>query len=77
MKTEVYGRVVYVIPLKSYGDLAFVEHMRANLKSKGRMGTAVSYGVLFRSREEGEIRRSILKDDLIEAIIGYDKIYSM
>ncbi|MFD3157955.1 type I restriction-modification system subunit M [Haloimpatiens sp. FM7330] len=69
-KTDAYGRFVYGIPPKSYGDLAFVEHMIASLNSKGRMGTVVPHGVLFRGGAEGKIRKSILKDDLIEAVIG-------
>jgi len=69
-KVDAYGRFVYGIPPKSYGDLAFVEHMIASLNSKGRMGTIVPHGVLFRGAAEGKIRTSILKDDLIEAVIG-------
>lgn len=69
-KTDAYNRFVYGIPPKSYGDLAFVEHMIASLNSKGRMGTVVPHGVLFRGSSEGKIRQGILKDDLIEAIIG-------
>ncbi len=69
-KADAYGRFVYGIPPKSYGDLAFVEHMIASLNSKGRMATVVPHGVLFRGGAEGKIRTAILKDDLIEAIIG-------
>ncbi|HAK41720.1 MAG TPA: type I restriction-modification system subunit M [Clostridium sp.] len=69
-KGDAYGRFIYGIPPKSYGDLAFVEHMIASLNSKGRMGTVVPHGVLFRGGAEGKIRTSILKDDLIEAVIG-------
>jgi type I restriction enzyme M protein len=69
-KGDAYGRFVYGIPPKSYGDLAFVEHMIASLNSKGRMGTVVPHGVLFRGGAEGKIRTAILKDDLIEAVIG-------
>lgn len=69
-KVDAYGRFVYGIPPKSYGDLAFVEHMISSLNSKGRMGTVVPHGVLFRGGAEGKIRTAILKDDLIEAVIG-------
>jgi len=34
------------------------------------MGVVVPHGVLFRGDEEGKIRRGILEDDLIEAVIG-------
>lgn len=71
-KGDAYGRFVYGIPPKSYGDLAFVEHMIASLNSKGRMGTVVPHGVLFRGGAEGKIRKGLLdkNTDLIEAIIG-------
>lgn len=71
-KADAYGRFVYGIPPKSYGDLAFVEHMIASLNSKGRMGTVVPHGVLFRGGAEGKIRKGLLdkNTDLIEAIIG-------
>lgn len=69
-KADAYGRFVYGIPPKSYGDLAFVEHMIASLNSKGRMATVLPHGVLFRGSSEGKIRTAILKDDLIEAVVG-------
>ncbi|MFL0270109.1 type I restriction-modification system subunit M [Candidatus Clostridium radicumherbarum] len=69
-KKDPYGRFVYGIPPKSYGDLAFIEHMIASLNSKGRMGTVVPHGVLFRGGAEGKIRQGMLKDDIIEAVIG-------
>ncbi|WP_113675289.1 type I restriction-modification system subunit M [Vallitalea guaymasensis] len=69
-QADPYHRFVYGIPPKSYGDLAFVSHMIASLNSKGKMGTVVPHGVLFRGGAEGKIRKGILKDDLIEAIIG-------
>lgn len=69
-KADAYGRFAYGIPPKSYGDLAFVEHMIASLNSKGRMATVLPHGVLFRGAAEGKIRTAILKDDLVEAVIG-------
>lgn len=69
-KADAYGRFAYGIPPKSYGDLAFVEHMIASLNSKGRMATVLPHGVLFRGGAEGKIRTAILKDDLVEAVIG-------
>lgn len=69
-KADALHRFDYGIPPKSYGDLAFVEHMIASLNNKGRMGTVVPHGVLFRGGAEGKIRKGILNDDLVEAIIG-------
>lgn len=65
-----YNRYIYGIPPTSYGDLAFVSHMIASLNSTGRMGTVIPHGVLFRGGAEGKIREGIIKEDIIEAIIG-------
>ena len=65
-----FHRFSYGVPPKSYGDLAFVEHMIASLNSKGKMATVVPHGLLFRGGAEGKIRKAILEDDLFEAIIG-------
>ncbi|MCY6355376.1 type I restriction-modification system subunit M [Clostridium sp. ZS2-4] len=69
-KADALHRFDYGIPPKSYGDLAFVSHMIASLNNRGRMGTVVPHGVLFRGGAEGKIRTGILNDDLVEAIIG-------
>jgi type I restriction enzyme M protein len=65
-----FGRDVYGCPPKSYGDLAFVQHMVASLKGSGRMAVVVPHGVLFRGGEEGKIRKGLLEDDLVEAVVG-------
>jgi type I restriction enzyme M protein len=67
---DAYGRGDYGIPPKSCADLAFLEHSIASLNSKGMLGTVAPQGILFRTREEGEIRRRILQDDLVEAVVG-------
>jgi len=68
--TDEYGRFKYGIPPRGYGDLAFVQHMIAVLKQNGRMGVVLPHGILFRGGTEGKIRKGILEDDLIEAIVG-------
>jgi len=65
-----FGRYRYGVPPKDAGDLAFVQHMISSLKQEGVMGVVVPHGVLFRGGQEGEIRKGILEDDLIEAVIG-------
>ena len=65
-----YSRDKYGCPPKSYGDLAFVQHMIASLKPEGKLGVVLPHGILFRGGAEGRIREGILKDDLIEAVIG-------
>lgn len=51
-------------------DLMFLQHMIASLKDDGIMATVMPHGVLFRGGQEKVIREGIVKDDLIEAIIG-------
>jgi type I restriction enzyme M protein len=65
-----FGRFCYGVPPKSRGDYAFIQHMVATLNEKGRLGVVVPHGVLFRGGSEGKIRERLLKDDLIEAVIG-------
>ena len=65
-----YGRYPYGTPPKDAGDLAFLQHMIASLRSDGVMGVVVPHGVLFRGSSEKEIRKGILEDDLLEAVIG-------
>ena len=69
-KGDPFGRDKYGCPPKSYGDLAFVQHMVASLNSTGMLGVVLPHGVLFRGGAEGAIRSSLLKADLIEAVIG-------
>ena len=68
--SDAFGRFPYGTPPKDTGDLAFVQHMIATLKSDGRMGVVVPHGVLFRGASEKEIRKGILEKDLLEAVIG-------
>ena len=65
-----FGRDVYGVPPKGYGDLAFVQHMIASLKDDGILGVVVPHGVLFRGGAEGRIREAMLNADIIEAVIG-------
>lgn len=51
-------------------DLMFVQHMIASLKDNGKMATIMPHGVLFRGGAEKVIREGIVKDGVVEAIIG-------
>ena len=51
-------------------DLMFLQHMLAVLKPDGIVATVMPHGVLFRGGVEGEIRRRIIEDDLLDAVIG-------
>ena len=62
-----YGQV----PLGSKkADLMFLQHMVAVLHDGGQLATVLPHGVLFRGGEERAIRAGMIKDDLIEAVIG-------
>jgi type I restriction enzyme M protein len=65
-----YGRFPYGTPPKDAGDLAFIQHMIASVNAEGMMGVVVPHGVLFRGASEKEIRKGILEDDLLEAVVG-------
>ncbi len=67
---DAYGRFPYGTPPKDSGDLAFVQHMIASLNAEGMMGVVMPHGVLFRGSSEKLIRKGILEDDLLEAVIG-------
>ncbi len=66
-----YGRFRRGIPPRTKGDYAFILHMIETLKPKtGRMGVVVPHGVLFRGASEGKIRRKLIEENLLDAVIG-------
>ena len=65
-----FGRFGYGIPPATKGDWAFVLHMINILNETGKLAVIVPHGVLFRGGAEGRIRTNVLKDDLVEAVIG-------
>jgi type I restriction enzyme M protein len=59
------------IPPKTKGDYAFISHMIETLKPQtGRMGVVVPHGVLFRASSEGKIRKQLIDENLLDAVIG-------
>ncbi|MBA2680356.1 MAG: type I restriction-modification system subunit M [Ktedonobacteraceae bacterium] len=59
------------IPPKSKGDYAFIQHMIETTDSfKGRAGVIVPHGVLFRANSEGQIRRRLIEENVLDAVIG-------
>lgn len=58
-------------PPKSRGDYAFISHMiEIALEGDGKVGVIVPHGVLFRGGSEGVIRRKLIEENLLEAVIG-------
>jgi len=65
-----YGRNIAGVPPKGNGDMAWVQHMIKSLNSTGRMTVVLPHGALFRKGAEGKIRKALLEQDLLEAVIG-------
>ncbi len=65
-----YGRNIAGVPPKGNGDMAWVQHMIKSINSTGRMTVVLPHGALFRKGAEGRIREELLKQDLLEAVIG-------
>ena len=71
-ETDPWGRAQYGIPPEKCGDYAFVQHMISSMAptEDSRMAVVLPQGALFRKSAEGTIRRALLEEDLIEAVIG-------
>jgi type I restriction enzyme M protein len=70
-KEDPYNRFHRGIPPKSRGDYAFIQHMiEIAYEDKGKVGVIVPHGVLFRSGSEGKIRKKLIEENLLEAVIG-------
>ncbi|WP_408956581.1 type I restriction-modification system subunit M [Natroniella sp. ANB-PHB2] len=68
--SEPFGRFKYGYPPKNKADWAWIQHMLASTTVTGQVGVVFDNGVLFRSRSEGKIRKKVLQDDLVEAVIA-------
>lgn len=69
-EADIYKRFLRGIPPKSKGDYAFILHMIDTLLPTGRAGIIVPHGVLFRGSKEGTIRKALIEENLLEAVIG-------
>lgn len=65
-----YGRNIAGVPPKGNGDMAWVQHMIKSMNSTGRMTVVLPHGALFRKGAEGRIRKALIEQDLLEAVIG-------
>ncbi|CAM3183565.1 type I restriction-modification system subunit M [Filibacter tadaridae] len=61
-----YGRLAP----KSKADFSFLLHGLYHLKDSGTMAIVLPHGVLFRGAAEGIIRKKLLEDGSIDAVIG-------
>lgn len=60
----------YGLAPKSKADYAFLLHDLFHLKPDGIMTIVLPHGVLFRGGEEGQIRKNLIEQNNIDAIIG-------
>jgi type I restriction enzyme M protein len=67
---DIFDRFWRGIPPKANGDWAFLSHVIESLADDGRAAVVVSNGVLFRGGVEGQIRRSVLSENLVDAVIA-------
>ena len=68
--SDPYGRNQFGLAPKTNGDFAWIQHMFTSLNENGRMAVVLPHGVLFRGGAEGKIRKQLLEQNRIEAIIG-------
>lgn len=65
-----FGRNIAGVPPKGNGDMAWVQHMIKSMNASGRMTVVLPHGALFRKGAEGRIREALIKQDMLEAVIG-------
>ncbi|MCA8919013.1 MAG: type I restriction-modification system subunit M [Planctomycetes bacterium] len=65
-----FKRFEFGIPPTKNGDYAFLLHLIASLKSKGKGAIILPHGVLFRGNKEADIRRNLIRRGYIKGIIG-------
>lgn len=66
-----YNRFHRGVPPKSKGDYAFISHMiETTYEDSGRVGVIMPHGALFRGSSEGKIRKQLIDENLLEAVIG-------
>lgn len=65
-----HHRFDWGVPPASKGDWAFLLHMIHSLALDGRMAAVAPHGVLFRGSSEGMLRKKVIDENLLDAVIG-------
>lgn len=60
----------YGVAPASKADYAFILHGLYHLQETGTMAIVLPHGVLFRGASEGKIRKNIIDENLLDAVIG-------
>jgi type I restriction enzyme M protein len=63
-----FGRIKH-LPTKSHGEMAFLQHMVASMNDAGRLAVVLPNGVFFRGGAELAVRKELVDQDLVEAIV--------
>lgn len=60
-----------IVPPAKNGDWAWIQHMLATMRDEtGRVGVVMPHGTLFRGGREADMRKHVIENDLLEAVIG-------
>ena len=65
-----FRRFAYGAPPARNGDYAFLLHLIASLRSRGKGAIILPHGVLFRGNREADIRRNLIQRGFIKGVIG-------
>ena len=60
----------YCYPPSKAADYAFILHGLSHLKTSGTLAAILPHGVLFRGGKEAQIRRKLIENGLLSAIVG-------
>ena len=69
-KVEDDPRWKYGLPPKNNANYAWLQHMISKLSQNGKMACILANGSLSASGQEGEIRKKIIENDLVDCIIA-------
>lgn len=70
LQHDKFNRFEIGMPPKFKGDFAFILHMIKSMNNTGRMAIIASHGVLFRSGSEYSIRKRLIDENLLDAVIS-------
>ena len=68
--SEEDSRFEYGMPPSNNANFAFIQHMISHLDDDGMAGTVMANGSMSVQGQEGEIRKEIIKDDRLDAVIA-------
>lgn len=60
-----------IVPPAKNGDWAWIQHMLSTMRADtGRVGVVMPHGTLFRGGRDAEMRKYVVENNLLEAVIG-------